>query len=276
MAHPTTNTADVDRPVFAAAVRGYDRRQVDARMRELTSEAAKLQHALSQSDQRAAQAEDELRSALTKLKQAGQKGDPAKEQEGFGYRVEKVLRMAEIEASDIRNKAAREASALVEKARADAETHRHEVEQSLISRASEMDQEAARRQVELQEREQQIADQLGSARKEADQLLAQAQRDAAQLRQDAESTAAELRQRAEKTARQHREAAEHELRRLTSMHTGVRAELARLHKLLTSELNIAETSDDAPKHGKDESGPPAQRSTPPNQGQGAVSQTQGS
>ncbi len=63
-------------------------------------------------------------------------------------------------------------------------------------------------------------------RKEADQLLAQAQRDAAQLRQDAESAAAELRQRAEKTARQHREAAEHELRRLTSMHGGVRAELA--------------------------------------------------
>src|SRR4051812_20246988 len=137
MAHPTTNSADVERPVFAAAVRGYDRRQVDARIRELSSEVANLRHALQQSDQRAGQAEDELRAALTKLKQAGQQGDPAKEQEGFGYRVEKVLRMAEIEASDIRTKAAREASALVEKARADAETHRHEVEQSLITRASD-------------------------------------------------------------------------------------------------------------------------------------------
>ena len=89
--------------------------------------------------------------------------------------------MAEVEASDIRGKAAREAAALVENARADAEAHRHGVEQKLIARAAELDQEAARRQVELKEREQQVVDQLNSARNEAEQVLAAAQHQAQQL-----------------------------------------------------------------------------------------------
>jgi hypothetical protein len=81
------------------------------------------------------------------------------------------------------------------------------------------------------------------------------------------------------------------------MHSGVRAELARLHKLLSAELHTGDGSDDAPRHGRNESNrrgesnrgesnrgesnrgesssnPPAQRSNPPAQGQGAVSQAQ--
>src|SRR5262245_29066564 len=108
MAQPITSPTDIDKPDFAVAVRGYDRRQVDARLQQLDAEIAGLQRALQQHDKRAGQAEDELRAALTKLKEADQAGDPSQEREGFGYRVEKVLRMAEVEASDIRTKAVRE------------------------------------------------------------------------------------------------------------------------------------------------------------------------
>lgn len=191
--------------------------------------------ALDQADRRDHQAEDELRTALDMLMEStGQlRGMPGQEaREGFSLRVEKVLRTAEAEASEVLSTAAREAVILVEKARADAETHRRSVEQALIARAAELDQESARRQVEMQERAEQIADQLASARNEATQIVAAAQRDAIEFRKDAEATVGELRQHAADGVRRQQQAAEHEWRRLIEMQNGVQGGLAHLHTLL--------------------------------------------
>ena len=66
-------------------------------------------------------------------------GDSA---QGFGYRAERLLRMAEAEANEIRGSAIKEAAEIVERARAAAEMHRHEIEQNLIMRATTLDQQA--------------------------------------------------------------------------------------------------------------------------------------
>ncbi len=236
MVAPAVDPQVPDKYGFGTVIRGYDRRQVEDRITELSTELAESRYTREQAEQRATQAEEELRAALTKLKDAGPKAGGGEAREGFGFRVEKMLRMAEVEASDIRGKAAREAAALVERARADAESHRHGVEQTLIARAADMDQEAARRQVELKEREQQVVDQLSSARNEAEQVLAAAQHKAQRLGDEADARAADLIGRAEQTASRKQEAAEHELRRLRSLQVGVRNEIARLHRTLAGEL----------------------------------------
>jgi cell division septum initiation protein DivIVA len=233
---PAVDPQVPDRFGFGTVIRGYDRRQVEDRINGLSAELAESRYAREQAEQRAAQAEEELRAALTKLKEAGGKSGGGEAREGFGFRVEKMLRMAEVEASDIRGKAAREAAALVERARADAEAHRHGVEQKLIARAAELDQEAARRQVDLKEREQQVTDQLKSARNEAEQVLAAAQHKAQQVTDEADARAGELIGRAEQTASRKQEAGEQELRRLRSLQSSVRNEIARLHRTLAGEL----------------------------------------
>ena len=51
---------------------------------------------------------------------------------GFGVRAERLLRLAEIEAREMRAAAAADVAAMIAKAQAEAESHRHEVEQQLI------------------------------------------------------------------------------------------------------------------------------------------------
>ena len=244
MAAPAVDPQVPDNPGFGTVIRGYDRRQVEDRLTELGEELTESRYAREQAERRAVQAEEELRAALTKLKQTGKRDGDGEVREGFGFRVEKMLRLAEVEASDIRGKAAREAAALVENARAEAETHRHSVEQTLIARAAELDQEAARRQVELKEREQQVVDQLSSARNEAEQVLAAAQHKAQQVGDEADARAADLIGRAEKTANRKQESAEHELRRLRALQAGVRNEIAQLHRTLAGELGAPAVEDE--------------------------------
>jgi hypothetical protein len=217
---------------FDVVRRGYDRDQVDSRLRELQERLAAAESARQAAEQHALATEDELRAARSKSQ-----GDSASTPESFGFRAEKILRLAEHEAADVRSRAASEASSVIEQARADAERHRHEVEQSLIARAAELDQEAAKRGVALQEREQQAAATLAAAREEGARISDDAQRAADALVNDAKARAEELRHRTEQENRRRREAAEQELRRVNSLNEGVRGEMARLHKLLAGELD---------------------------------------
>jgi cell division septum initiation protein DivIVA len=221
---------------FDIVRRGYDRDQVDAQLRELRDRLAAAEASRHAAEHHARATEDELRTARAQ--------SPAAEsapisQESFGFRAEKILRMAEHEASDVRARAASEATQLVEKARADAERHRHEVEQSLITRTAELDQEATQRNVSLQEREQQAAATLSAAREEAARITENAEQAAETLLADARSRAEEIGKRSEQDLRRRREAAEQELRRIGNTHDGVRAELARLHTLLGGELGTS-------------------------------------
>lgn len=222
-------------PAFEVVRRGgYDRDQVDIRLRELQERLASAEAARQAAEKRAAAGDKDKRPS----------GGPT--QESFGFRAEKILRLAEHEAADVRSRAASEATGLVEQARADAERHRHEVEQSLIARSAELDQEAAQRNVALQERETQAAATLSAAREDAARIADDARHAAEVLVSEAQARAEELRHRSEQEIRRRREAAEHELRRISGLHEGVRGEMGRLHTLLTTELGSSTVRSKAP------------------------------
>jgi cell division septum initiation protein DivIVA len=254
--------------IFDLVRRGYDRQQVDEHIRNLLNQISELQQAhqplanqlaelqqkhqplaaqlaeLQQAHQRehrrAEWAEGELRNARSQVEQLSEQGGGG--QQGFGYRVEKLLRTAEQEAADVRSSAAREATSLLERARKDAEAHRHEVEQSLIHRTATLDQEAAQRKVELDERERQIAEQAAAAREETERMLSEVRRQADQLHHEAAARAEQERIKAEKSIRERQEAAEHELSRLRSLHDEVRGQLARLLESLANEFGVMPSS----------------------------------
>lgn len=215
---------------FDIVRRGYDRDQVDAQMRELRERTGAAESARKAAEQRSRAIEGELRTTRA------QQPDGPISQESFGFRAEKILRLAEHEAADVRSRAANEATALVEQARADAERHRHEVEQKLIARSAELDQEAAQRNVTIQEREQQAAATLAAAREDATRINDDARHAADKLLSEAQTRADEVRQRSDQDLKRRRESADQELRRIGSLHEGVRNEMARLHKLLGTEL----------------------------------------
>jgi hypothetical protein len=215
---------------FDVVRRGYDRDQVDGQLRELRDRLASAEAARQGAEQHARAVETEMRS------RAAAQADAPITQDSFGFRAEKILRLAEREATDVRNRAANEATALVEQARADAERHRHEVEQALIARSAELDQEATQRNVALQEREQQAAATLAAARDDAARITDDARHAAEALVSEAQARAEEVRHRSEQDLKRRREAAEQELRRIEALHEGVRKEMGRLHKLLGTEL----------------------------------------
>jgi hypothetical protein len=226
-------------PTFEAALRGYDRRQVDEFVAAGRNEVAQLRAELTEArrQQRAATEHAEATEReLRELRARPAQPEAPTVEDGFGYRAEKLLRLAEQEASEARTTATRESAAILEQARTEAEQHRHEVEQNLIARSSLLEQQAAQRAAELQEREQQISDQVAAAREQADQVHAAATLAADRLRQQSEAAAAETRQRAEVSVRRQRDQAEQELARLTALQGDVRAELARLAEVLAGEL----------------------------------------
>lgn len=237
---PASPPANEPPQAFDTALRGYERRQVDEYVGEqakeiarLTSELAEAQRQRRLANEHAEATEREIREFRARSAHA----EPAVPEDGFGFRAEKLLRMAEQEATEIRTHASRESAAIIEKARTEAEKHRHEVEQNLISRASLLEQQAAQRAAELQDREQQIADQLAAAREQAEQVHAAASRAADRLRQESEAAAVEMRTRAEAAVQRQRDQAAQEIARLTTLQPDVRAELGRLAEVLTAELN---------------------------------------
>ena len=234
-----TAIADGDRPLFATALRGYERNQVDdyldrrdAELSELRSELADLRAERDRAVQDAESKSNELRDARAKSAHL----EPAAKEDSCGFRAEKLLRMAEQEAAEIRSSASRESSSIVEKARTEAEAHRHEVGEAVGTRASLLEQQSAKRSAALQEREQQISEQLAAAREQAEQLHANAARAAECLREESEEAAEQTRQRADADARRRLDEATKEIGRLSGLQTDVRNELAQLAQLISTEL----------------------------------------
>jgi len=222
-------------PGFDVVRRGYDREQVEHHLNQLIGKLTAADKARAEAEQRVRTVQEELRAV-----RARSESDTPMSQDSFGFRAEKILRMAEHEAADVRARAAKEATAVVEQARADAERHRHEVEQTLIARSAELDQEAAQRNVAIQEREQQAQAQLADAREESARIGEDAQRSADKLIADAEGRADQLQKRTDNEIRRRREAAEQELRRIGTLRDSVRIEIGRLHALLGAEVAAAQ------------------------------------
>lgn len=217
--------------MFEVVWRGYDRDQVEHHMRA-------LQQHLEEEHHRAEQAERELRRVENDLANSRQTAT-GEESQSFGHRVEKILRMAELEAGEIRRKATDEASALMEKARVEAETYRHDAERQMIIRASNLDQEAARRNALIQEREAEVAAELAAAKQRAEETRSDAEREAERVRKHAEALAEEIRTKAEKAAQEQRDHAAREVGHLEKVQEEARSAIRRLHEMLASELSFS-------------------------------------
>ena len=240
-----------ERRRFDVVLRGYERHSVDEHVARQDEQLAKLQRELADSERRRALAEQHATATeneIRSLRSDTKFSDRTPPEESFGYRAEKLLRLAEQEAAEARAAAGREAAAVVEQARAEAEQHRHEVEQSLIARSSLLDQQAAQRTVELQEREQQIAAQLTTARSEIDAMHEAARRAAEQLRRQAEADVEAMRARAAHAAQRMRDQAEQEVARLGALRDDARSEITRLAELLSNELGAVAGGD--ARHGR--------------------------
>ena len=249
MATPTTATSSgspnsANLP-FDTVLRGYERRQVDDYVSKAKDEVAKLKEELAEAQRKRRLANEHAEATERELRDVRAKSahsEPRSVEDSFGYRAEKLLRIAEQEAAEVRTHASRESAAIIEQARTEAEKHRHEVEQSLIARASVLEQQAAQRNAELQEREQQIADQLTAAREQADQLHAAAARTADRLRQESEAAAEEAKLRAATDIQRQRDQHQQEIARLDKVQSDVRAELGRLNDVLSNELSAGPRS----------------------------------
>ena len=224
---------------FATVLRGYERRQVDDYVARQRDQTATLRAQLVETQRQRRLATDHAEATERenrRLHSTAGHETPAP-QEGFGLRAEKLLRLAEQEAADIRARTSQESVALLEQTRGETETHRHAVEQSLIVRAAQLDQTAGRRAADLHEREQQIAAQLEATRADVQQLHAAATRAADRLGQESEATADEIRIRAESAAKNARDQAEHDLMRLSTLRSNVYDRLSRLADVLINELS---------------------------------------
>lgn len=246
--------------MFDTALRGYDRRQVDDAITRKDEELDRLRTDLMEISRQRRLATDHAEATekeLRDLKARSAHAQPTSPEDGFGFRAEKLLRLAEQEAAESRSIASRESAAIVEKARTEAERHRHEAEQSLIARATVMEQQAAQRTAELQEREKQIADQLAAARQQAEEMNAAAVRAAERLKEESEAAAEDVRARSEAATQRHRQQAEQEIARLARIQADARTEIGRLAELLTTELSGQVTSGgtSAPRNGERSTAP---------------------
>jgi DivIVA domain-containing protein len=223
---------DIERRRFVTVIRGYDRIEVDEYVDDLLAVVTTLRTSAAEAEKARRTAEERAAQAERKAESAGNQPPAAAPTEGFGMRAERLLRLAENEAAEIRSGAAAESSAIVERARADAEQFRHESEQALIARSAQSDQEAARRTAALDEREGSLKAQVEAARGEIEMLTRAAQREADRLRDQARHEIEEKRAAAEMAATRAVEAVEKDVARLNSLRESTRQELARIVEIV--------------------------------------------
>jgi cell division septum initiation protein DivIVA len=204
-------------PQFDLVRRGYDRAQVDEQLDALRAALEQAQRAAQTAEHHANMTETELREATEQLNVQRDE----RQESSFGFRVEKIIRLAEEEAREIRSQAAN-----------DAEAHRSAVEQQLAKRTQAIQEQ----QVRLDEEHAAAMADIRTQRTEAEQH-AKAMREKAQAEADrlrAETTAAITRQRAEAdqvlAARRHE--VEVQIAQLKEVRDELRVDLKRLHDML--------------------------------------------
>jgi membrane protein involved in colicin uptake len=185
---------------FDVVLRGYDKRQVDERLRILNAELVVACNALRLAHERAAMLEEVNRS---------RSGSDAQLDSNFGARVEKILMLAQDEAREVRRQADEAAAAVVEQARAEAAAQRQQAEQEAAAWRADMNRGAAEQDSALQRRSAEL---MAQARAEANRLV---------------TTATEQVQQRER-------ASAHELHQLSRLHEEINADLYRAKEVLDS------------------------------------------
>jgi cell division septum initiation protein DivIVA len=237
-APPAWNSSDdISQPPFPTARRGYEPSAVDAHISRLDDSIAALRSALEESERRHAMAEQHAVAVEEEIRvvRSGMLAQPSPDA-GFGARAERLLRLAETEAEQIRTAANRAAAEVTERALGDAERHRHEVRQRLIAESARAEEHANRRAAELKERESALAARLTGARAEVDSIRAAAERAADAERATAKADADELRNRVARELARARDLEERELAKLRHLQDTARLEITRLAAAIRIEL----------------------------------------
>lgn len=179
-----------DIPHFDVAMRGYDRRQVDAYVSRAEAEINELQtardSALATSADRAAQLASNA-AHIESLKRQASKATEQITSANVSDRIRDMLQLATEEAAQTRRSAEMEADRVIAAARADAERIRDEAAaelQRLTAAAKQTTTEAEQR---LAQARAQAADEVTAARAEAARLVAAANAEREKL--DAEAAA---------------------------------------------------------------------------------------
>ncbi len=222
---------------FAKVRRGYEPAAVDAHLARLDESVAALRAALDESERRRTMAEQHAVAVEEEIRvvRSGMQAQPPSDT-GFGARAERMLRLAESEAEQIRVAANRTAAEVTERALGDAERHRHEVRQRLIAESARAEEHASRRAADLQERDDALRARLTGARAEAEAIQAAAEHAADTHRATAKADVDELRDRSARELARAREQEERELDRLRDLQGAARLELSRLVATIRAEL----------------------------------------
>jgi DivIVA domain-containing protein len=217
---------------FDVALRGYDRDQVDAHLASLESE---FSGALNERD-RLAERVKQLEARVEELHlQSGDEDSaerPASTLNGFGVRIEKIMRVAEEEASAVRQEAKEEmdreraeakkkTAALQAAAEKDAAAHRQKVQAEASGLLDKARQEAARVRADADA-------QAAATREEASGHLESVRARAAQAAADFETALAKRRQKAEADHMARTTAAERELAETVARTDQLRAEAEKM------------------------------------------------
>ncbi len=246
---------DLKNAAFDVVLRGYDKRQVDERLRLLGAELIAADNALQAAGQRAAMLEDALNEA-----RSVPEGEPSGDS-SFGARVEKILTLAQDEAREVRSQADAAATALLDQARAKAaeqdsalqrrfaelESARQELDQARQEVNREAEQVRAQSRAEADQIRAAVthdADQLFTAaradaaevdkvvRAEAEQLIALARAEGDQLVAQASAQAQRLVASATDAARQREQSSAHEVHQLSRLREEINADLYRAKEVL--------------------------------------------
>ncbi len=221
---------DVKGAAFDVVLRGYDKQQVDERLRFLGSELAAAEASLRAAYERATMLEDEVNQA-----RARSGGDQPSDSD-FVARVEKILVLAEKEAREVLSQAEAAAAALVEQARAEAAEQRQQVESARHELEQESEQVHARVRAEAEQIRKAVtheADELfTAARADADELCKAARAEAAQLVAQARAEANRLVTAATEAAQQRERASAHELHQMSRLREEINADLYRAKEVL--------------------------------------------
>jgi DivIVA domain-containing protein len=218
---------------FDVALRGYDRDQVDAHLASLESE---FTGALSERD-RLADRVKQLEARVEELHlQSGedrpQPAQPASPVDGFGARIEKIMRVAEDEAAEVREEtradiereradARKKVAAMQQAAEKEAAAHRQKVEAEASGLLDKARQEAARVRADADT-------QAAATREEASGHLEAVRARAAQAAADFETALAKRRQKAESDHLVRTNAAERELAETVARTDQLRAEAEKM------------------------------------------------
>ena len=217
---------------FDVALRGYDRDQVDAHLASLESE---FSGALSERD-RLAERVKHLESRVEELHLQSDDEKPAEQPatalDGFGVRIEKIMRVAEGEAAAVRQEAKDESereraeakkkiAALQAAAEKDAAAHKQKVQSEASGLLDKARQEAARVRADADT-------QAAATREEASGHLESVRARAAQAAADFETALAKRRQKAEADHMARTTAAERELAETVARTDQLRAEAEKM------------------------------------------------